>query len=314
MLATKGVYGEQRRDPIATVRVRGEDSDHTVYELLDGEETPTVGKDGDAHPLGRTYVLKAGPEVTNPFGMGASSTPSPVVGVEQAIEDGLRETLELCTRDVQGSAPAPVLAESEDEGSFPTPDDSKVSEAPPGSAEWNSPEAMSMKIYRTMKFMAEKVEWESRPKPIWWSSSWDEIAEAREVNGIRIPTGSPCEFKECITDEVYALDEAVMELGVDASTGEQVDSSVNPELINVAAAVVWNARGPRRIRKCDRGADHSDLLLSLFEDALKLVPDSRSLAYVTHSDWLFEQWRDMLAWKSIGYQGLWSMWKRGSTR
>jgi hypothetical protein len=53
------------------------------------------------------------------------------------------------------------------------------------------------------------------------------------------------------------------------------------------------------ILKCDRGADHNDLLLSLFEDALKLVPDSRSLTYVTHSDWLFEQWRDMLARKSI---------------
>jgi hypothetical protein len=163
---------------------------------------------------------------------------------------------------------------------------------------------MSMNIYRTMKFMAEKVEWESRPKPVWWSPAWDELAEAREVNGTRIPAGSPCEFKECITDEVYALDEAAMELGVDAGTGEQVDSSVNPELINVAAAVVWNSRGSTMIRKCDRGADHNDLLLSLFEDPLKLVPDNRSLTYVTHSDWLFEQWRDMLGWKAVGHQGL----------
>jgi hypothetical protein len=76
------------------------------------------------------------------------------------------------------------------------PDDSSVSGGPPGSAEWNSPEAMSMKIYRTMKFMAEKVEWESRPKPVWWSPAWDELSEAREANGPRIPTGSPCEFKE----------------------------------------------------------------------------------------------------------------------
>jgi hypothetical protein len=94
---------------------------------------------------------------------------------------------------------------------------------------------MSLKIYRNMKFMAEKVEWETRPKPEWWSPAWEELAESREVNGIRIPTGSPCEFKECITDEVYALDEVSMELGVDARTGEQVDSNVNPELINVAA-------------------------------------------------------------------------------
>jgi hypothetical protein len=197
---------------VGTVRVRGKDSDHTVYELLDGEETPVAGKDGEAYPLGHMYVLKVGPEVTDPFGSDAPSTASPVVGVEQAIEESLKETLELCTRKVQGSTPVPNPAESEDEGSFPIPDDSGVSEIPPGSAEWNSPEAMSMKIYRTMKFMAEKVESESRPKPVWWSPAWGELAEAREVNGLRIPTGSPCEFKECITDEVYALDEAAMEL------------------------------------------------------------------------------------------------------
>jgi hypothetical protein len=155
-----------------------------------------------------------------------------------------------------------------------------------------------------MKAMAERVEWETRPKPVWWSPAWDELAEAREANGNRIPTGSPCEFKECITDEVYALDEVVMGQAIDPSTGEQIDSSVNPELINVAAGVVWNARGSMMSRRCDRGADHNDLLLTLFEDALKLVPDNRPWTYVTRSDWLFGQWNDMLGWKSIDYQGL----------
>jgi hypothetical protein len=46
------------------------------------------------------------------------------------------------------------------------------------------------------------------------------------------------------------------------------------------------------------------LLLSLFEDALKLTPNNRSLTYVTHSNWLYEQWSDMLGWKAVGYQGL----------
>jgi hypothetical protein len=142
------------------------------------------------------------------------------------------------------------------------------------------------------------------PKPVWRSPASDELAEAREANGNRIPTGSPCEFKECITDEVYALDEVMMEQAIDPSTGERIDSSVNPELINVAAVVVWNARGSTMSRRCDRGGDHNDLLLTLFEDALKLVPDNRSLTYVTHSDWLFEQWSDMLGCKSVDYQGL----------
>jgi ribonuclease HI len=43
MLATKGVFGEQRPCAVESVRTRGEDSDHTVYELLDGEETPGAG-------------------------------------------------------------------------------------------------------------------------------------------------------------------------------------------------------------------------------------------------------------------------------
>jgi hypothetical protein len=155
-----------------------------------------------------------------------------------------------------------------------------------------------------MKAMAERVEWETRPKPVWWSPAWDELAETREASGNRIPADSPYEFKKYITDDVFALDEVVMEQSIDPDTGEQVDSSVNPELIKVAAVVVWNARGSTMSRRCDRDSDRNDLLLTLFEDALKLVPDNRSLTYVTHSDWLFEQWSDMLGWQSVGYQGL----------
>jgi ribonuclease HI len=44
-LATKGVHNEPRPCPAETVRVVGEDVDDTVYELMDGEETPAVGKD-----------------------------------------------------------------------------------------------------------------------------------------------------------------------------------------------------------------------------------------------------------------------------
>jgi ribonuclease HI len=276
MLATKGVYNEPRSCPVETVRVRGEDSDHTVYELLEGEETPVIGKDGDGYPVGRTYVLKAGLEV-RPFNESQSSMQGPAGGEEPAIEECLKETLELCTREVQESVPVQSAALPEEEDSIPIPEE-------PSSPHWTTPEEESLRIYRMMKLRAEAVEWETRPKPVWWSRAWEELAEAREANGNRIPTGSPCEFKECITDEVYALDEVVMETGIDASTGEEIDSSVNPELINVVAVVVWNARGSTMSRRCDRGADHNDLLLTLFEDALKLVPDNRSLTYVTHSD------------------------------
>jgi ribonuclease HI len=60
MLATRGVLNQQRKCAVATVRVVGEDTDHEIYELQEGEETTTVGKDGEGYPLGQTYVLKAG--------------------------------------------------------------------------------------------------------------------------------------------------------------------------------------------------------------------------------------------------------------
>jgi hypothetical protein len=95
-----------------------------------------------------------------------------------------------------------------------------------------------------------------------------------------------------------------MQLREDGDTGTIIDASVDPELINVASAVIWNPHGATMLRKCDRGQDLNDLILSLFKEVLNLTPDSRSLTYVTTSEWLVEQWTDMLAWKSIGYQGL----------
>jgi hypothetical protein len=85
-----------------------------------------------------------------------------------------------------------------------------------------------------------------------------------------------------------------LELGVDSDTGEQVDYRSNPELIKVASGVVWNTQGSTVLRKCDNVADPNDLMLSLFEWAVKLVPDGCSMIYATHSDWLYEQWRDMM--------------------
>jgi hypothetical protein len=89
-----------------------------------------------------------------------------------------------------------------------------------------------------MKYMAEKVAWEPRPTPLWWSPAWEELADVREANDVRIPSISHCEFKEHMTEDVFMLDEVVLELGVDADTGEQVDSSSNPELVSVAVGVV----------------------------------------------------------------------------
>jgi hypothetical protein len=256
MLATRGVHNEPRPCPVSTIRVSGEDSDCTEYVLLDGEETPVVGKEGEGYPLGRTYVLKASSE-ERPFSVGPSSTQGPTENVEQTIEENLRETLDLSTRDALESVQVQSPEVPEEDESFPIPEESNESSSP----QWETGEAASMKICRMMKFLMERVEWETRPKPEWWSPAWDELAEARNADGSWIPTGSPKEFKEGITDEVFALDDSTLELRTDESTGERIDASIDPELINVAAAVVWNPRGATMVRKCDRGQDINDLVL-----------------------------------------------------
>jgi hypothetical protein len=103
-----------------------------------------------------------------------------------------------------------------------------------------------------------------------------DLAETTNADGSRISTGSPKEFKECITDDVFALDVSTMQLREDENTGEIIDASIDPELVKVASAVVWNTHGATMLRKCDRGQDLNDLVLSLFREVLKLVPDSRS--------------------------------------
>jgi hypothetical protein len=249
-------------------------------------------------------VLKAGPEVTNPFSVGPLSTSGPAATEEQAIEACLKETLELCTRDVHVSTPVPDPVDQEEDESFPIPEESNEQEctSPPG--EWGSMDWMMQRMTRQMKFMAERVEWESWRRPDWWSPAWETLVDARDDCGKRIIPVSPLEFKENIAEDVFVTDEITRELRVSSETGESHDWNTDPELINVASGVVWNVRGSTMLRKCDRGVDPNDLSLSLFESLVKLVPNGCNMTYATRSNWLYDQWCDMMGWKEVGYQGL----------
>jgi hypothetical protein len=267
MLATKGVHDEPRECPIATVRVVGEDVDNTTYELQDGEETPTVGKDGEGYPEGKTYVLKAH-STDNPFRKIQQGSPDEAEMLVQGIEESLKEVREISIRVIQASEPESKSAESEDEETFPMPEEYQESSSP----QFETGEAVSQKLHRMVKFWTEQVEWETRPRPEWWSPAWEELAETRNGDGSRIPTGWPKEFKECITEDVFALDARTMQLREDGDTGTIIDASVDPELINVASAVIWNSHGATMLRKCDRGQDLNDLVLSLFKEVLNCSP------------------------------------------
>jgi hypothetical protein len=107
-----------------------------------------------------------------------------------------------------------------------------------------------------------------------------------------------------MTENVFVTDVITRELRASSETGEHQVWSSNQELINVASGVVWNVRGSTMLRKCDKGVEPNELMLSLFEGIVKLVPNGCNMTYATHSDWLYDQWCDMMGWKEVGYQGL----------
>jgi hypothetical protein len=97
--------------------VVGEDVDDTVYELQDGEETPVCGKDGDGHPEGRTYVLKA--HATDiPFRKTQSRTQEDSDALAQRIEESLRETRDLCApkQTMEGQVESGIESEDQEDG------------------------------------------------------------------------------------------------------------------------------------------------------------------------------------------------------
>jgi hypothetical protein len=158
--------------------------------------------------------------------------------------------------------------------------------------------------YRRQKFWTAQIEWENRPRPDWWSQAWEELAEVKKPDGVRIPTGSPKEFKECITGDVVATDSFSYQAMADGPSGQSVSPSVSPDLTNVVAIGVWNESGSTMIRRCARDTDINELSLTTFKDALSITPNECELTYATNSDWLLSQWADMLEWQSIGYEGL----------
>jgi hypothetical protein len=200
-----------------------------------------------------------------------------------------------------------VVTDSEitdDECPFPMPEDPPEQETTSSSQHFGNLEEAMARATRQLRYWSAKIEWESRPKPTWWSQAWEEMAELKRPDGTRIPTGSPAEFKECITGDVTATDSFAFEAMVDGSPGQIVGPSVNLDLTNVVAAGVWTESGSTIIRRCGRDVDINELSLAAFKDILSVTPDACELIYITHSDWLLGQWSDMIAWKDADYQGL----------
>jgi hypothetical protein len=78
----------------------------------------------------------------------------------------------------------------------------------------------------------------------------------------------------------------------------------DPNLFTVVAACVWNSQYGTLIKSGNEGESADSAILQLFSQAVSLIPQGKDMRYDTHSDWLVEQWNDMLTWKGRGYQGL----------
>jgi hypothetical protein len=130
------------------------------------------------------------------------------------------------------------------------------------------------------------------------------LADVRDSADKRVPALSPQGFKEYVTDDVYMIDDIALERKTDPETGEVYDYTRDPGLMTIAAGVVWNGHGSTMIRICGRGVDPNELLLNLLASATKLIPQGEGMYYASQSDWLLEQWNDMLEWKRLNYEGL----------
>jgi hypothetical protein len=280
-------------------RVVGEDSDATVYELKDGEETPVAGKDGYVYVIGQTCVLKDGLEPPRAFRV-ELLTQTPTEEAERAIEANLRETIDLCERDIQRTeSEANVVEISEqddDDGMFPIQQDleNEATGIPEG---WKvTPERITQAIAIASRHAIVR--------PDWWSPAWEELTRFARNDHTPIEPVAPAQFKEMASDDAFMIYNIGYEVGKNPDTGEPTDPSTDPELIYMAAGVIWNEQCMTLIRKGSKGGDANGLLLDQFEHAVKPVPNGCVMRYGTHSDWLLEQWNQMMAWKSVNYQGL----------
>jgi hypothetical protein len=103
---------------------------------------------------------------------------------------------------------------------------------------------------------------------------------------------------------MFATDAFAFQSQTNGTPGVDIGPVVSPDLTNVVAAGVWNEYGTTMFRRCGRDVDMNELSLAAFREILVATPDACELTYMTHSSWLHEQWLEMLAWKSVDYQGL----------
>jgi hypothetical protein len=99
-------------------------------------------------------------------------------------------------------------------------------------------------------------------------------------------------------------DQIGRQCNTDPNTGEEIGPEVDPNLVTMVIGCVWKSQCITLVKMVAKGGDPNSLILDQLKWAVKLIPDGKAMRYETDSDWLVEQWRQLMEWKAIGYQGL----------
>jgi hypothetical protein len=115
---------------------------------------------------------------------------------------------------------------------------------------------------------------------------------------------APKDVRESVDTDVLMADQIGAQYNLDPCTGEQIGHDVDPNLMTVVTACVWNSQYVTMIKRGAKGSDPYAVSLDSFEWAVKLVPDGKGMYYETRSEMLAREWDQMMQWKAVGYQGL----------
>jgi hypothetical protein len=115
---------------------------------------------------------------------------------------------------------------------------------------------------------------------------------------------SPKDFKKAIQIDVWMIDQIGKKHRTDPSTGLEIGPESDPELTYMMTGCVWNSQYVTLVEKGEKGESSDTLALEQFALAATLIPAGKDMRYETNSDWLIEQWNEMMRWKECGYLGL----------
>jgi hypothetical protein len=121
------------------------------------------------------------------------------------------------------------------------------------------------------------------------------------IQSLAVP---PKDFKEVVETNVWMVGQIGTQHRTDPETGLEMGPESDPDLICMITGSVWNSQNVTLVKSGKEGESPNMMVLEQFALAVSLIPAGKDMRYDTHSDWLVEQWHNMMGWKDHGYVGL----------